>query len=339
MIRHKALLTTERGYRHQQSALRAAPDELDLMVLRQPDRETLRRHLADVEYWISERTGAIDADLIGAAPQLKMILRLGSLWHDIDIQACEAAGIAVCHWSVAGAIRVAEHVVMQMLALVKKLRETQAVVLEASACWGPSRRTDEDTFAYNWSGRRDVDGLWRKTVGILGFGEIGAELARRLQGWGCTLLYHKRRRLPAALETGLGIAYAGTVELASESDFLVNLLPYSAQTDGWLDAAYLANLKRGAFVVSCGSGSVIDETALSEAVRSGALAGAALDTYEWEPIRAEDPLLALAREGYNVLLTPHVAAGATAADAERRRDDYSNILRHLEGRPLLYRIV
>ena len=335
---HSTLFTTERGVRHQQSALRAAPDVLDITVLRQPDRETLLQHLADVEYWISERAGRIDAGLLSAAPRLKLILRLGSLWHDIDVQAAKAAGVAVCTWPTGGAIRVAEHCVMQMLALTKKLRETEAVALEASTRWGASRRTDEDTFAYNWSQREQVDGLWRKTVGILGFGEVGAELARRLAGWGCTVLYHKRQRLPPMVEAELGISYADPDTLAAQSTHVVNLLPYGEQTDGWLDAAFLGQMRDGACLVSCGSGSVIDEDALARAIRSGRLAGAALDTYEWEPIRADNPLLALAREGANVLLTPHVAAGATAARTQQRRDEFTNIMRHIEGQPLLYQI-
>jgi len=129
---HRTLFTTERGSRHQQAALRAAPQVLDITVLRQPDRETLLQHLADVEYWISERTGRIDAGLLGAAPRLKLILRLGALWHDIDVQAAQAASVAVCTWPTAGAIRVAEHIVLQLLALTKKLRETEAVALAAS---------------------------------------------------------------------------------------------------------------------------------------------------------------------------------------------------------------
>ena len=102
-----------------------------------------------------------------------------------------------------------------------------------------------------------------------------------------------------------------------------------------LDAGFLSGMKQGAYLVSCGSGSVIDEGALAAAIRDGHLAGAALDTFEWEPIRPDNPLLPLARDpNMNVLLTPHTAAGSSAdAEGDRtRRRDYTNLVRVLQRR-------
>lgn len=339
MQRYKTVFTTERGERHQEAALSAAPERLDITMLRQPDKETLMAHLQDAEYLISERVGAIDEEIIEAAPQLKLILRLGSLTHDIDTEAARAAGVVVCSWPVASVIRVSEHLVLQMLALSKKLRETEAIALEASSEWGESKRTDEDTFAYNWSARENVDGLWQKTVGIIGFGEIGTELARRLQNWGVTLLYNKRRRLPTQVEQELALTYATIDDLFAQSDYVANLLPYFPGTDMWLDKTFFHKMQDGACIVSCGSGSVIDEQDLANAIRSGKLGGAALDTFEWEPIRPDNPLIELAKQRYNVLLTPHIAAGATAMEAQERAQDYTNIINHIEGRVIHNRVV
>ncbi len=339
MQTYKTVFTTERGHRHQQAALDAAPEMLEIKMLRQPERDTLLAALADADFLISERTGVVDAEMIQAAPNLKLILRLGSLTYDIDTEAAQQAGVAVCYWPVAQVIRVAEHMLLQMLALSKKLRETESVALAAGTEWGQSKRTDEDTFAYNWSKRENVDGLWQKTIGVLGFGEIGAEMVRRLSGWGCRLLYHKRRRLPPGLERELALEYVSMDELLAESDYLCNLLPYFKQTDMLIDGAMLAKMKAGAALVSCGSGSVIDEMALAEAIRSGRLYGAALDTFEWEPIKADNPLIALAKTGYNVLLTPHIAAGAAAAQRSERVGDYTNIIQLINDAPLKYRVV
>ena len=333
---HKTLFLTERGARHQQDALMAAPPELDVTIIRRTQNETLDAYLADAEFLITERVGLVDADLLRKAPHLKMIERLGSLTHDIDLAAARAAGIEVCYWPQRGVMMVAEHVVMQMLALAKRLREIEAIALEAGD-WGESRRTDEDTFAYNWSGRTSIGGLWGQTVGILGFGEIGAEVARRLSSWGCSVRYHRRRRLPESSEKALGLTYSERDALLAAGDFVVDLLPYYEETDLSIGAAEFARMKPGAFFVNCGSGSVIDESALADAVRSGHLGGAALDTFEWEPVRADNPLRLLALEGphRNILLTPHTAAGAAPAGVTvTRAGDYEPILRYLRAEPI-----
>lgn len=342
-MKHKVLFLTERSPRHQQSALAGAPPELDVTMVRHPARSELLTHLRDTEFLISERAGEIDAGLIEAAPHLRLIQRLGSLTYDIDVAAAHRHGIAVCYWPIRGCILVAEHMVMQLLALVKKLAEVKAIA-EAALDWGRlSQRTDENVYVYNWSGRTDIDGIYGATVGILGFGEIGAELARRLRPFApAQVLYHKRRRLPVQTEQELGLTYAHQDEVIAASDFLCSLLPYSAETDHLLDATAFARMKPGAFLVHCGSGSVIDEAALAGAIRRGHLGGAALDTFEWEPIRPDNPLLPLARDPqYNVLLTPHTAGGARRTDeppSSRRRSDYLNIQHLLQGEPLLYRI-
>jgi D-3-phosphoglycerate dehydrogenase len=153
------------------------------------------------------------------------------------------------------------------------------------------------------------------------------------------VLYNKRRRLPLAVEQELGLTYVDSVTLFSQSDYIANLLPYFKATDMLINADFLAKMKDGAALVSCGSGSVVDEAAVAAAVQSGKLSGAALDTFEWEPIKADNPLLALAKQGYNVLLTPHIAAGAAAAAAQERLGDYTNLVSHINGKLLKYRVV
>jgi phosphoglycerate dehydrogenase-like enzyme len=335
---HNVIFVTERGARHQRNALEAAPEILDVTMLRQLDRETLKAHLADAEYLISERRGVIDADVMQAGPNLKLIQRLGALYTDIDLQAAKAAGVAVCYWPLESTILVAEHVLLQMLAVTKRLRKTEALALEASDEWGEARRTDEDVFAFNWAKVEDVEGLWGKMVGIVGFGEVGAELARRLRGFGCKVLYNKRSRLPEGIEAELGVTFAGREALFAESDIVANLLPYFEEHDLLIGADLIGRMKTGGYLVSSGSGSVIDEGALAAALEGHTLAGAALDTFEWEPIRADNPLLALARAGHNVLLTPHVAGGGTKAARAQIAAYYTNVMNHAEGLALQYQI-
>lgn len=339
---HRVLFVTDRGLRHQQSALDAAPPELDVTMMRRPSRAALLARLPEAEFLISERSGTVDAEMIAAGRQLRLIQRLGSLHYDIDVAAARATGVPVAIWPLRVAVMVAEHMMLQILALTKRLGEVAAVANAAEAWGRPSLRTDEDTFAYNWSNRGGIGSLQGQTVGILGFGEIGAELARRLRGFDpARALYHKRSRLPEAAERDLGITYVTREAVVAESDTLCVLLPYFPETDTLLDAALLATMRPGACLVSCGSGSVIDEAALAAAVRGGRLAGAALDTYEYEPLRPDNPLLPLARDPEaNVLLTPHTAAGGTrpVSDVPPRREQYTNLVRVLAGRAPLHAV-
>lgn len=340
----RVLFVTQRSPHHQQAALKSAPEQLDITMVRAvpADRDALSAYLPSTDFWISERAGVIDAAMIAQAPNLRLIQRLGSLHFDMDVAAAHAAGVRVCATPVRGSILVAEHMLMQMLALVKRLPEATATAASTDqAAWGESQRTDENTFAYNWSGRRGIDGLLDQTIGIVGFGEIGVELTRRLQPFRpAGLLYHKRNPLPEAVEKDLGVVYAPLDELGSRCDILCNLLPYSAATDGLLNEAFFQQMPVGSFVVSCGSGSVIDEAALAAALSGGHLAGAALDTFEWEPLQGDNPLLRLARQpDANVLLTPHTAAGTTplrksTRGTTGRSSDYDNILRLLNGEAL-----
>ncbi len=336
--RHKVVFLTQRGLRHQQWALEAAPPELDIAMRRDPPRAELLALLATAEFLISERAGTIDADLIAAAPNLRLIQRLGIQAWDIDLTAARAAGVAVCCWPIQGCVMVAEHMLLQILGVLKRVRESMEITAEA-ADWGITpHRGDEDHFAYNWSKRSGIGMLSGATVGILGFGEIGLELANRLRAFDCHLLYNKRSRLPAHIEERYGLRYATPEELAQQSNIVCSLLPYQGPQEP-LNAAVFAQMKQGSYLVHCGSGAVVDEGALLDTLRSGHLAGAALDTYTYEPLRPDDPLLAAARDPLsNLILTPHVAAGGITAGGRGRVQDYDNIIAILHGQPLQHQI-
>ncbi len=339
MTPHTTLFITHRGERHQQAALASAPPELAVTMRRTPSKEEILALLPGMEFLITERTGEIDADIIAAGKDLRLIQRLGSQTYDIDLAAAQAAGIPVCYLPVRGCIMVAEHMLLQMLALAKRLREAMDVTEEAQDYGQAPKRCDEDYFAYNWSARQGVVGLWGSTVGILGMGEIGAELARRLRGFGCTVLYNKRNRLPAAAERELNVQFSEVGDMLAVSDYLCMLLPFFPETEQSLGADFFAAMKPGAMFVDCGGSGVVDEEALAAALRSGYLAGAALDTFTFEPIVPDDPMLALAQDPRaNVILTPHTAAGTGAARADERVSDFDNLLRCLRGEPLLGRL-
>ncbi|MEK9162410.1 MAG: NAD(P)-dependent oxidoreductase [Chloroflexota bacterium] len=336
MTKHPTLFLTSRGERHQQEALAAAPRELDITLRRDPSRDEILRLVPQMEFLISERAGVIDAEIIAAGHKLKLIQRLGSQTWDIDLDAARRAEIAVCYLPVATCQLVAEHIVLQLLTTAKRARELMQVVVDAGN-WGTPQRCTEDYFAYNWSQRENISGLRQSTVGILGFGEIGAEVARRLRAFDCAVLYNKRARLPAYAEADLEITYATQADLLAQSDFVCSLLPLFPETEQTINENFFAAMKRGAIFAHCGAGAIVDETALLDALRSGHLAGAALDGYTYEPLPPDHPLLAVARDPMqNLMLTPHIAAGTLTV--QRRAGDYANIVAMLEGKPLKYQL-
>ncbi len=341
MDQHPVLFVTQRGERHQQEVLIGAPPELAVTMRRSPSRAELLTLLPQSEFLITERTGEIDAELIRAGRNLRLIQRLGSQTYDIDLEAAREAGVPVCYQPVRTCIMVAEHMLLQMLATAKRVREMMAIAEAAENGGRTPARCDEDYYAFNWTNVEGLQALWHSTAGILGMGEIGMEVARRLQGWGCTVLYNKRHALPPAAERELNARYADREALLARSDFVCNLLPFFPETAQSLDADFFAQMKPGASFVSCGGSGVIVEAALAEAVRSGHLAGAAVDTYSWEPIRPDNPLLSLARGSRaNVVLTPHVGAGPGTERAiiEERASDYNNLMRLLRGEALVGRV-
>ncbi len=332
------LWLTERSQRHQARALASAPDELAITILRQPSPAELSPYLAQTEILISERRGIIDAHLLEQMPRLKFILRLGATAHDIDLQATAERHIPVSCQPDLGNILVAEHCIMMILALSKRLNFAQSAA-QSHAGQQTAHRTDENTFAYNWAGVDNVLSLYGKTVGILGLGDIGIELARRLQAFlPAKILYNKRNRLPQGVEAQLGLTYASLETCYQTADIVVSLLPYSPETDYLVDETAFSQMKTSAFFVQVGSGSTIDEQALTEALLQGKLAGAALDTFEYEPLPADHPLRALAKNpAINLMLTPHIAAGTTA-HVQNRGYEYVEIKRFLNGEPLQLRV-
>jgi lactate dehydrogenase-like 2-hydroxyacid dehydrogenase len=341
MNKHHTLFITHRGLRHQEAALGAAPTDLEMTMVRTPTKEQILSLIPGKEFLISERSGVVDADIIAAGKDLRLIQRLGSQTHDIDLDAAKAAGIPVCYLPIRICINVAEHMMMQILGVSKRIREIMDITLSAEDFGNPPTRCTEDTFAYNWSGLTDIRGLWESTVGILGMGEIGFELARRLRPFGCNVIYNKRDPLPSHTERELNIQYASRDELVTNSDFVCALLPFFEETDQSLNKEFFAKMKTGASFVSSGGSGVIDEQALADAISSGHLYGAAADNYTWEPIRKDNPLLEPAQKPRsNVILSPHIAAGSVPSlKKDLRLDDYQNIMRSINKQDLKFRLV
>ena len=214
-------------------------------------------------------------------------------------------------------IGVAEHTVMLILALSRHLL---GVIRQTNAqAWLPERSqpilTDQRRYTYNWIGLKDWGTLYGKTVGLIGLGLIGRATAVRLRSFGMRLIYTQRHRLDPVAETRLGVQWRELDALLAESDFVSLHQRFQEGSDGndnHIGARELALMGPAAYLINTARGRLVDENALAAALRTGQIAGAALDVFRHEPLPADSSLFALA--GDNLILTPHVA-GAPLIEA------------------------
>ena len=241
----------------------------------------------------------VDADLLAAAPKLKVVGRLGVGLDNIDTAACMARGIDVIPATGANAQAVAEYVIgVAMLLLRTAYHSTSAV---ADGTW-PRGALSEG---------REIAG---KTLGLVGFGGIGRLTARLAHGIGMNVIGYDPRACRRRRPCGRRITprRARSARCLRESDVVSLHVPLTRETRGLIDAARLAQMKPDAILVNTARGGVVDEAAVAAALRGGRLGGAALDVFDREPLPAGSPLADCPR----LLLTPHIA-GVTRESNER----------------------
>jgi phosphoglycerate dehydrogenase-like enzyme len=244
---------------------------------------------------------------LALAPRLRAIQKYGRVTRGIDVAACAARDVPVLLLRRRANIACAEQTLMLMLALAKKLPQVMGrISMEQlrEAGFNPRTYDRRHTANSNWAGIGGLQMMYGATLGIIGMGEIGRELATRAVAFGMHVLYHQRTRLAEATEQDLGITHAPLDQLLGSSDWVSIQLPESASTRGFMGAAELAEMKPGACLINTSRADLIDRGALLAALRSGHLGGFGLDTPFEEPGRRDDPLLAFP----NVIVTPHTAA-------------------------------
>ena len=251
---------------------------------------------------------------------LKMISRWGVGYDSVDVEAADEKGILVTNTPGANAYAVAEHTVLLMLALCHHL---------IGHCGYASRG--------EWSNKTYLDTtrtLNNALVGLIGGGNIGRQVAARVQAFGAKVQYYDPYPLDAETEAKLNMRRVPLEELLRTSDFLSLHAPLTQENYHMLGEEAFGKIKPGAFVINAARGGLIDEAALIRAVDEGRLAGAALDCIEQMPLRRDDPLLG--RE--NILITPHV--GGTANDIASAMIPMltATVMELYEGRPVRYAV-
>ncbi len=283
-----------------------------------PPRDELLRRVAGVDGLLALLTDRVDDELLDAAgPQLKVVSNFAVGYDNIDVAACARRGIPVGNTPGVLTEATADLAFTLLLAVARRIPEADSFVRDDRwLTWGPLLLLG-----------RDVSGA---TLGIVGFGRIGREVARRAGGFGMRVLYHDRERARGEVEAELRATYVDMETLLAESDFVSVHVSLSAETRHLIDAAALAQMKPGSVLINTSRGPVVDQDALTEALRSGHLWGAGLDVTDPEPMRGDHPLALMP----NCLVVPHVASAT-----ERTRDQMAekaarNVLAGLRGEPL-----
>jgi D-3-phosphoglycerate dehydrogenase / 2-oxoglutarate reductase len=268
--------------------------------------EELRQAMSDCEGLVVRSETKVSAELMDAARRLRVIGRAGVGVDNIDVPAATARGIVVMNAPDGNTITTAEHTMALLIALARNVPQANSSVKSSK-----------------WERKKFIGAeLQGKTLGIVGLGRIGRAVAARARAFGMKIVAHDPF-IATEQAREMEIETASLDDVFARADFLTVHTPMTNETRAIVGNDAFAKMKKGARVINCARGGLIDETALYEAIKSGKIAGAALDVFEQEPPPADHPLLSLDE----VIVTPHLGASTTEAQegvaftvAEQMRD-------------------
>jgi phosphoglycerate dehydrogenase-like enzyme len=294
---------------------RCAPDDLEVVVT-DPGRDA-GHALAVVSGsdFILALSGAVTPAVLQAAQgRVRLVQLLSAGYDEVDVGLARQLGISVATNGGANAPSVAEHIILLILASYRHLTEIAAMVRRGA--WESSFATERLTY--------EIGG---KTIGLVGMGNIGRALARRLRGFETSLLYYDMRRLRPEMEEELGLVPCDLPTLLAEADIVTLHVPLTPGTHHLIGEAELARMKPTALLVNAARGDLVDEAALARALRGRKILGAALDVLSEEPPPPGHPLLDLE----NCLITSHCAGPTFDSWPRRFHNGFTNIARVLQG--------
>ena len=280
-------------------------------------REVLMREAADCEGLLTMLTDRVDGALLDACPRLRVVSNFAVGYDNIDVAAATERGVLVGNTPGVLTETTADLAFALLLATARRLVEGVEFIQQGQwRTWGPLDLLGGE--------------VHHATLGILGMGRIGREMAKRARGFDMQILYHNRRRDEAA-EADLGVRYVEKAELLQQSDFVSVHVPLSAETRHYLKAEDFAHMKPTAILINTSRGPVVDQAALYEAVRSGQIGGAGLDVTDPEPMLVNDPLLSLPQ----VIIVPHVGSATRTTRGKMAEISARNLAAALKGEPML----
>lgn len=315
MAEHRVLITT--SYLEPGDEIHTMLTEAGCAVSysRPQDRDgtnNLAGAIAEVEAVIAG-TDPFSAALLDTAGALRIIARTGAGYDSVDLSGAARNGVTVCNTPGANRQSVAELAIGLMLSSARHIPRAAA-----------------DVLAGEWTQRsgRELAGA---TLGVIGFGAIGKEVASIATAFGMRVLVCDPA-LDESFAAKLGVQSRPLPELLAESDFVTLHIALTPQTHHLIDRDALAVMKPSAYLINTSRGGVVDERALAEALRGEKLAGAALDVLEQEPLTADNPL----RGTPNLLVTPHIAGATAEARARSSRLAATQVIDFLDGRPIAH---
>lgn len=255
------------------------------------DRPSLLAAVADADAILVRSATKVDAEVIQAAPSLRVIARAGVGLDNVDIKTATSAGVMVVNAPTSNIISAAELTVGHILSLARHIPAAHGALAQGQ--WKRSKYTGVE--------------LYEKTIGIIGLGRIGALITARMQAFGTTVIAYDPY-VTSARAQQLGVQLVTLDELLAQSDFITIHMPKTPETTGMISDQQLALMKPSAFIVNVARGGLIDEDALHRALVAGTIAGAGLDVFVNEPPTGS-PLLGLE----NVVVTPHLGASTDEA--------------------------
>ncbi len=277
-----------------ESTVAALGDQVEVRWVDGPDRPKLLAAVADADALLVRSATTVDAEVIAAAPKLKIVARAGVGLDNVDVDAATAAGVLVVNAPTSNIHSAAEHALALMLSAARQIPAADATLREHT--WKRS----------SFSGTE----IYGKTVGVVGLGRIGQLVAQRLAAFGTRVIAYDPY-VPAARAAQLGIELMSLDDLLARADFISVHLPKTPETAGLLGKEALAKTKKGVVIVNAARGGLIDEHALADAITSGHVFAAGLDVFSTEPC-TDSPLFDLPQ----VVVTPHL--GASTAEAQDR---------------------
>ena len=293
-----------------------APAGFELVQVRAGTPEYLEA-LAEASYLVGFVDGLVEEGLYAAAPKLRLIQLLSAGYDRADISAARRAGVPIANNGGANSVAVAEHAVMLMLAVCRRLP------LQHANVGGGRWRGNEPPRVHELRGR---------TLGIVGLGTIGKKTARLAGAFGMTVHYYDVARLSEDAEDALGVRFRLLGELLRSSDIVSLHVPLNPTTHHLVGAREIALLKPTAVLVNTSRGPVVDEGALTAALSEERIAGAGLDVFDQEPPDPDNPLFSLD----NVVLTAHLAGPTVESSTARLRNAFDNVERVQRGEAPLW---